>query len=149
MRLECQSSGGKPAPRIEWLNVSSAPDGSARPEQLQWMRSTWPIKRLHLAPASPDQAPLTSSSVTITLSRADQRSRFVCLVLPSTGSGGAAAQSQAAAAAADQLAPEWRRPEQWARLLDQLPMLASARAAGAQTGHAQPMFKWIKLNVFG
>lgn len=136
MRLECQSSGGKPAPRIEWLNltrVQEAPLNNSRADrhELQLMRLHWPTKRASFqqpaanGSAGGEQVPVTSSSVTVTVGRADARARFVCLLLPA-----GTAQPPPSAGPAQwlaELAPEWRHPDGLAQLLEQTPMLGGPR----------------------
>ena len=231
VRLECRSSGGKPAPRIEWLNLTSGgapkslsnehqhqqqlanerlndndqsmmmmmmttmagannnnkPESEPEPEpepELQLMRSFWPIKRAtyftssfwpngaaldtqaagpagsqnfsqhqrqqqqQLASAhSSNQVPVTSSSITITVSRYDLRSRFICLVLPQQqtimNSPQPQQQQPTTTLGGLELPLHIRRPSQLAALLDNTPMLTTTSLA------AGPMLKWVKLNVLG
>lgn len=137
MRLECRSGGGKPAPRIEWLNLTERESGvgvGMGRHELQLMRSMWPIKRAHFVE---QQVPVSSSSLTLTLSRADLHSSFVCLVL--------APALQPAGAANELLPANLDEPSHLARLLAQTPML-SARPFGLDGGS---LLKWIKLDVLG
>lgn len=137
MRLECQSSGGRPAPRIEWLNLSSPlmTAGAGARAEVQLMRNHWPLKRT--SSADPLQ-PTASTAMTISLSRADLQSRFLCLVLPQTTSG------QLSSAPAE-LPAIVRDGPQLALQLEQVPMLAGSWLAGS----GAPMLKWIKLDVLG
>lgn len=76
VRLECRSSGGHPAPRIEWLNVTSAwPPGRPGQEAVQYEAMRF-VHKSELGPVA------LASSVRITLTRYDLRSSFVCLVVP-------------------------------------------------------------------
>lgn len=115
VKLECQSSGGRPAPKIEWLNVSfpanyqssnnfQPPDAREllrqnsnillASDRVRLLRGWWPHKKSSYfinsageptaSPASESAGlvPVTSSSVTISLSRYDLQSQFLCLVVP-------------------------------------------------------------------
>lgn len=102
MRLECQSGGGRPAPRIEWLNVSEPADRrvgvAGGPREVRLLRADWPSHKKIQAtninsPALPLSSnlslnssalnqPISSSSVTISLSSNDLNSKFACLVIP-------------------------------------------------------------------
>lgn len=193
VKLECQSAGGRPAPRIEWLNVSSLylshwqPSGQnfspkstlsfsgtsqqqqldlsgsslpmqiIKPADVQLLRALWPHKKTTYtipsslssdisSSSSSSDIPLTSSSVTILLSRYDLQSKFVCLVLPQTYNNQQQNVEQ-------QLI---RNPVYLSGLLNQQlqqyssnnhQVSGSASANGRQ--QAQPMVKWLNLNVQG
>lgn len=130
MRLECQSAGGRPAPRIEWLNVSRPALG---PPTVQLMRLHWPQKKTSILEPN-QQTPVSSSALSISLSRHDLHSHFACLVLasqlPRPGQPGPQPP-------VEQLL---RSPAYLGSLLNQRP---------AGSGEAAPMLKWIKLEVQG
>ena len=151
VRLECQSGGGRPAPRIEWLNVSWAQQQQQQqqqqraPAQVQLLRALWPHKKAAYSEqlaqlTSPGQpVPVTSSSVTISLSRFDLSSQFVCLVLAGGGGGG----QQPVGQSNEQLLSE--SAAHLAALLEQRSLGANSTAG---TG-SLPMLKWIKFDVQG
>lgn len=172
MKLECQSSGGKPAPRIEWLNISSpvniqsfsgADNGAdlslQQPAHVQLMRTFWPQKKAtfsdqhqhhhQLSQVHQHQhQPITSSSVTISLSRFDLQSHFMCLVLPATSTPTAPHQQQPFSID-PLLSPSsnghfGNQDQHLAAYLSSL-LVNQARANGATS----PMLKWIKLDVQG
>lgn len=148
MRLECQSGGGKPAPRIEWLNLTTLGASS----ELQLMRMHWPVlRRLTTSAAGADNSismgasstvPVTSSALTVTLSRFDLKSRFICLVLPHQTTTTTSNPNQYELL----LPPNLRQPKQLNDLLDQIPMLANSRSSN-EIGFQ--MLKWIKFDVLG
>lgn len=133
MRLECQSSQGRPAPRIEWLNVSVRPEaldsaGAEERLQVEPMRAHWQQRKPLVGPDGA-LVPLTSSSASVSLSRFDLATSFVCLVLPSLG-----AQS---GSGHDQL---MRSPARLAALLAKLKEEPSQAAA---------MSRWLRLPLAG
>lgn len=137
MRLECASAGGKPAPRIEWLNVSLA-GAATKPIDIvdvRAMRTHWPLK---LASIAAGELPVTTAAVSFTVSRYDLRSRFVCAVLP------APLPQMGLAAASAQLTRQ-------DALLVQRSYLSSALSAAAATNvpHTSdaPMLKWTQLDI--
>lgn len=133
MKLECQSSGGKPAPRIEWLNVSETD------ERVHLMRDFWPQKRTSFFQQD-NGSPVTSSSLTVSLSRFDLRGQFVCLVLPQQLRD----QQQLASGAHYSLEQLVKNPVHLLRMLNGSP------ANGQQQLHSLGlMFKRIKLDVQG
>lgn len=157
-----------------------------QPELAQLMRLHWPIKRAtylansydSIASATQQQQqqqqqlnnnidqvalnqqqqliPVTSSSIMITLSRFDLRSRFACLVLPHL----ATMATQTAAPPTQNSVPDTGNSNQASlaelpaalrsahalnQAADQVPMLVNARphlSEGLQ-------LKWVKLNVLG
>lgn len=137
MRLECQSSGGKPAPRIEWLNISESG------EQVHLMRDFWPQKRTSFLQQD-SGSPVTSSSLAILLSRFDLHSQFVCLVMPQQSRGQQQQQQPAAVAQHSQLEQLVKNPAHLARMLKTSP--ANSQLQQQTLGL---MFKRIKLDVQG
>lgn len=139
VRLECQSSGGRPAPRIEWLNLSDTS------EQVHLMRDFWPQKRTSFLQQD-SNVPVTSSSLTVSLSRFDLHNQFVCLVLPQQFRGQQQQQQQLAPAAHYSLEQLVKNPAHLARMLK-----AGSLANGQQQQQQQQglMFKRIKLDVQG
>lgn len=186
VKLECQSSGGKPAPRIEWLNISSPllafqnfnslldDDNRAKSvggadfapnahqfTQVQLMRSYWPQKKATFSMGDQlsltgthisqnYQQPITSSSVTISLSRFDLHSHFVCLVLPATTISNDLTGSQASN---NHLSQEQliKSPAYLSTLLaNQMRTSSSSNSHNSlTTPAAAPMLKWIKLDIQG
>lgn len=185
VKLECQSSGGKPAPRIEWLNISSpmvfqssntptdddnragagvGMDSISTAQQfteVQLMRSFWPQKKATFSIADQStptgshisqnhQQPITSSSVTFSLSRFDLRSHFVCLVLPATTISNDLTSSQALN---NHLSQEQliKNPAYLSTLFaNQMRASASSNSHNlASTSAVSPMLKWIKLDIQG
>jgi hypothetical protein len=218
VRLDCQSAGGKPAPRIEWLNLTTwtgtggggasptatmneplgnnsmkfnddnddqsmggqagrlATGQQQQPELAQLMRLHWPIKRAtysvnsydsfgqqqvnnNINQIGPQQQPIpvTSSSITITLSRYDFRSRFACLVLPAVhssisggGSGSSSSNNNNDPASGElqllaELPAGLRNARALNRAASQVAMLTNTRLQTADG----PMLKWIQLSVLG
>ena len=137
VRLECQSSGGKPAPRLEWLNISESG------EQVHLMRDFWPQKRTSFLQQD-SGSPVTSSSLAILLSRFDLHSQFVCLVLPQQSRGQQQQQPAAAVAQYSQLEQLVKNPAHLARMLKTSP--ANSQLQQQNLGL---MFKRIKLDVQG
>lgn len=145
VRLECQSSGGKPAPRIEWFNVSVRPESAeaeqpslaslAQRLQVEPMRAHWQQKK-PLSASDGSLLPLTSSSTSVSLSRFDLNSNFVCLVLPASPAG---------APNTDQLL---RSPSRLANLLALLKQQGEQEGAHASSA-ASLMSSWLRLPVLG
>lgn len=170
MRLECQSAGGRPAPRVEWLNVSrragqssswnddderaSGNQQAAAAAAVQLMRLHWPQKKStsYETNLQQQQVPITSSALSISLSRYDLHSQFACLVLPTyLPELGLSASQQRSAQPPQQLTVEQliKSPAYLSSLLNQ--RIEGAPTAdnrpGADAG--APMLKWIKLDVQG
>lgn len=179
VRLDCQSSGGKPAPRIEWLNISSpvalqsifnALDNNRAGNgidsipiqftEVQLMRSYWPQKKTIFSLADQlttpigshisqnHQQPITSSSVTISLSRFDLHSHFVCLVLPATAISNDLTSSQTLN---NHLSQEQliKNPAYLSTLFANQMRANSSSNIYQQNSASAPMLKWIKLDVQG
>lgn len=154
VRLECQSSGGRPAPKIEWLNVSlqqqqqqhdnllNLPDArelfkanSSASNRVSLLRSWWPHKKATYFVDSPESStslPVTSSSVTISLSRYDLQSQFVCLVVPQQHSSSSSSSSS-------------NLEQSQFNSRSQLGQLVSGSVA--KPGSGEPMVKGLRLNV--
>lgn len=143
VRLECLSSGGKPAPRIEWLNVSVRPESVspmvptnlAQRLQVEPMRTHWQLKKPLLG-ADGSLLPVTSSSVSVSLSRFDLNSNFVCLLLAG-GPAGSIANEQL-----------MRSPTRLAGLLASL-KLQQEQASEHTSSPVALMSRWLKLPVSG
>lgn len=183
VKLDCQSSGGKPAPRIEWLNISSpvalqsifdALDNNRAGDRIdslpiqftevQLMRSYWPQKKTTFSLADQlttpigshipqnHQQPITSSSLTISLSRFDLHSHFVCLVLPATAilNDFTSGQTLNNHLSQEQLI---KNPAYLSTLFaNQMRASSSSNIHQqnlASTPAVAPMLKWIKLDVQG
>lgn len=167
VKLECQSSGGRPSPRIEWFNVSGGaiPSSHSTLDTSEPPRSTGPLgpsdvqlmrsqKKSTMAGNSNLRSPndsqsissttslTSSSSLVVSLSRYDLDSQFVCLVIPQTTIHW---DSQQASNEAALMAS--RSPSYWASLLNQ----ASSNPSSSQSAEDQtkPMSKWIRFNVQG
>lgn len=149
VRLECQSTGGRPAPRIEWLNVTRRHTNLSDQSKpiVQLMRLHWPQKKLVATSFEPgdhkrhQQLPVTSSAVSFALSRYDLHSEFACLVLPTYLAMSNSQQQPLQQTPVEQLI---KSPVYLNSLFNQRQSLASEAA-----GTLAPMLKWIKLEVQG
>lgn len=151
IRLECQSSGGRPSPRIEWLNVSKNFNFNSNRE-IQLMRNQ-KKSSLPIVSIKDNHNQLVSSSmVTLSLTRYDLNSHFVCLMIPQTiqfNSMEGPTQQQ------NNLDQMLRSPADLGALLgrsnrasirpDQLVDIDQQQQQQPQ----EPMSKWIKFDVQG
>lgn len=175
VKLDCVSSGGRPAPRIEWLNVSGLTglqdDGESgwqadrRRLEVQLMRAHWPQKKSTFVESMSGNsgasggtgaaaaaasaigntqvsAPITSSSVTISVTRHDLHSHFVCIVLPTAHLSIGQQQQQHQPQTTQSLEQLIKNPAYLAALL--------SASRPLTTQQQQPlMFKLVKLDVQG
>lgn len=140
-----------------WSLAPEEASAELTPDEVQLMRVHWPQKRLtyssSLAESTKNNTtialpllsqPVTSSSVTFSLSRYDLRSQFVCMVLP---------QLHHSAQHPSNLAHEQlvRSPAYLAALLSQHGGRQSSNNNNNNPvgSSSTPMLKWLKLDVQG